>query len=554
MNDFEYQLNYIKENSRRLISMQDRNIVSPAYGCFHYAYWRDKVTDFADARYQEAGAALGLLTHPAIYDSSMPSKKDLYASFSAAVVFWAKIQHGDGSFDEWYKNERGFAATEFSLIAFGLALYLLGDSVEDADRSRISAVIVKAADWLVKRNDDVKSNHEAAAAAALALAYRITGNEYYGRAAREKCAKVLGSQTDEGWFNEVAGMDLGYCSVLLDYMMLYHVLMSDDSVIQPMRKLYSFLYNFIHPDLTVSAEAGICFNNYLARLGTVLLSEHSPEAAAIARFFDGRSAGFEGIAPYLSDDLRLCRWGYLPIVTKILKKRMVEESLFAKAYSNKKDDKTPGGFFKKAAVFSRSSPGIYVEFIPAGGGAIKGYFNGELSGVTGRYEDSGYVYGPIGSSGKYIFTGGYKADRKSELAEDGMSAEVEFVPARFFFPPYIARLALRIACSIPMFSFYARKLIDMYRKMKGTAINQSAAPVADGKGAILLRRCLQTEEWGFRITDEIIAGDGFGGIDRALLRPISYSNGVKVDNVESSSGTAGNFSRKICFIKEVRLA
>src|SRR5206468_64552 len=104
---------------------QDRNSASPTYGCFHYAYWRDKTSEFPDVRFQEAGATLALLTLPAFdrgrQEGRLASKEVLYGAFSAALCHLERQQYPEGCFDEWYKGERGFAATEFPVIAYCMA-------------------------------------------------------------------------------------------------------------------------------------------------------------------------------------------------------------------------------------------------------------------------------------------------------------------------------------------------------------------------------------------------------------------------------------------------
>src|SRR2546425_11981642 len=85
--DYRFQADFVVDAAWRLQSMQDDNPVSPSFGCFHYSYWRDKTSEFADARFQEAGAALGLLSLP-FFDSARASGRlasgaVLYRSFSA---------------------------------------------------------------------------------------------------------------------------------------------------------------------------------------------------------------------------------------------------------------------------------------------------------------------------------------------------------------------------------------------------------------------------------------------------------------------------------------
>ena len=138
--DYREQAEFVVNSAWRLLSLQDDNVLSPSYGCFHYAYWRDKTSEFPDARFQEAGAALGLLSLP-FFDSARQARRlapssELYRAFSAGLGNLAHQQYPEGCFDEWYKGERGFAATEFTIIAYGLAARICFELTGKDDRVR----------------------------------------------------------------------------------------------------------------------------------------------------------------------------------------------------------------------------------------------------------------------------------------------------------------------------------------------------------------------------------------------------------------------------------
>src|SRR5271168_4764510 len=107
--DFLHQLLHVGDNAKRLLAMQDQDPCSPSFGCFHYAYWRDKTSEFPDARFQEAAAALGLLSLNIFDDwreaNGWPAKDVLYASFRAGLRNLAHQQYPEGCYDEWYKGE-----------------------------------------------------------------------------------------------------------------------------------------------------------------------------------------------------------------------------------------------------------------------------------------------------------------------------------------------------------------------------------------------------------------------------------------------------------------
>jgi hypothetical protein len=532
MNDYEFQIKYVKDSSLRMLWMQDMQPESPTFGCFHYPYWRDKVADFADVRFQEAGAALGLLIHPEFHDDSLPPKETLYAAFSTGLKFWCKQQHSDGSFDEWYKNEHGFAATVFPIIAYGLAIHFLGDSVKNKDKEIFLQTASKASHWLLKHDDFVKMNHQAAGACALSIVYRLTGNKIFSSEAAKKHRDVVSSQKDEGWFNEIAGMDFGYCGVLLDYMMLYRYISQDDSGLIPMQRLYAFMRPFIQPDMTLSAEPSICLNTYLSRIGTVLLSEYSHEAAEIAKILSEQNSGFRGVEPYLADDLRLCRWSCFPLVAGLVKTEMSRKNSFIKAYDGSKICQEDI-FNREANVFAYRNSDLQVHFFPSGAGMVRAFSQDDNIHKIHQYHDAGYSYSDKRISKHPLITGGYSNLRKTNRQGNAITACVKFVPAKFFFPPFFFKVVLRIGCAIPALSLWLRKLIDSYRQRKGTAINQSIAPLSGKDSGIALYRTLIFQKDHFKIVDLIKSKKKETKLQLSNLSPRIFNDGaeIKMENL-----------------------
>jgi hypothetical protein len=481
MSDLNFQLKFVAENAWRLSGMQDSNPISPSFGCFHLAFWRDKVSEFPDARFQEAGATLGLLSLSS-FDSFrqsevLSSSENLYEGFRSGLIALTNQQYRCGSFDEWYKGERGYAATEFPMIAYGLATYLMKDRIKQEDFLLLNNFFLSAGKFLSSRQDKVKSNHEAAAATALALAFFVTKEKSFEIAARNKIKETLTRQTSEGWFPEVSGMDIGYCFVLLDYVMLYIFVTGDEEPIPAMRKLFDFIFPFIHPDLTVSPEIGLCLNPYVGRLGTSLLSRFDEKAAVVTAEFSRQAVGHKGLIPYLGDDLRFTRWSHLPVVTHLLHKEFEPMK-----DSGGLGDKLPKKwtFRKEAGVCAYHQDKTHLYFFPSGGGGVR-YFYGEDLVL----EDLGYF---LKSSKGNFSCSGYNLKRPLEKLSNGFKIQVNFGRSEFFYPSFLSRLILRIGCIIPKFSQILRSLIDWYRMNNKTAINQSAAPVSDAESSYLYTR------------------------------------------------------------------
>lgn len=480
MNDFDFQFKYVFENSWRLLALQDRDPTSPTYGCFDYKYWRDKTSEFPDARFQEAGATLYLLAananfkHEVSDNLGSPRSDDWLQAFEASISFLRKIQYKNGSFDEWYKGERGFAATEFIAIAYSACL-LHPEGISDTVLPTVKNIVNKACEWLSSRHDLVKGNHEAAAAAALAMAGRALDEKYFLASAKDKIENLSARQVDEGWFPEVGGMDLGYCSVTLDYVMLYVEYSRDQKPINMMRKLFHFMHPFIQPDLTIASDAGLCMNPYLSRLGMGLLSQFDQAAANIVFKLQNQSPALRGLEPTMADDLRMCRWSYLPVLVNLVKSKFV---------SNSRDvivaNAGQWSYFKESSVALYSDVVGKVYFYIAGGGNIKIY-----SGKKCICDFRGLVFG---SKNSYYSSRGYSRARKVGINRDSVDVNFSLVESKSFNPRWVSRLLLRLACTTEIGSNWSRKAIDFYRVNNGTALNQSSTPSARGRNLGVLKR------------------------------------------------------------------
>ncbi|MDP9195388.1 MAG: hypothetical protein M3O22_01245 [Pseudomonadota bacterium] len=479
--DYAWQTQFVAENAWRLLALQDRNQASPTYGCFDLGYWRDKTAEFADIRRQEAGAALGLLLHPAIqrdFGRVLPDRNELLSAFCASIAFLEKAQYPEGCFDEWYKGERGYAATEFPAVAFGLTLFLVEDIPADV-RRRALKVFSRACEWLGKRVDRVKANHEAAAAAALALIGKLENNRNLLTLAAGKMQEALQRQQAEGWFPEIGGMDLGYCSVLLDYTQLYHHVTGDLSVIGPMQKLLDFMRPHICPDSTIMPESGICLNPYVSRLGMALAARHSPLAGTLHHFWLNHVTGQAGILPILAEDLRFSRWAYLPLTAWLLAPRELPAP------------EQPWPFY----------PGTGWHKDPAAG--LASYHNAEtdafVSIAAGGYARIYHRRQPVleirpplilSDGNAPLSLQGYHPERQAHIDNGVLILKNRLSRVAFFFPGFWQRLVLRVFCLHPASARWIRACIDHIRLRNRTAVNQSVAPLrnsaAQGESAARL--------------------------------------------------------------------
>jgi hypothetical protein len=511
MNDYVFQLNYVKSQAKRIAALQDTNPASPSYGCFHYSYWRDKTSEFPDGRFQEVAATLALLAHPKIYSSDIGiSQTELIHRFEIGLANWQKQQHSDGTFDEWYKHEHGFAVTTFTTIAFGIAIYFMRDSVSENCLNGYAETVRRCAAWLSQRDDFVKYNHQMAAAAALAITAKNLNDPQISLAAKRKFKSVLENQHEEGWFTEINGMDLGYCSVILDYGILFQFFENTDEGTDALVKLFDFLLPHVMPDSTIPFEAGLCLNAYVSRFAAQQYASKSLSASKLFSQFNDFSSGFIGISPILSDDLRLCRWSYLPLICQLF---------------NRPDQTTHHEFrnvpkfvyHADASLISLKTNLFHLSFAPAGGGQVRIVSN---QNPSFKFEDLGYLLELNSKKWTHV---GYDPKRSLKvISSSEFILSCGFYPAEFMFPGFISRLFLRVLGAIPGAPRYIRAIIDFIRKRKRTAINQSAGGVSKDILDNYLVRHLKVTEDSLTIIDSFVVE-----MPRADFKLVPQ---VKIDN------------------------
>ena len=517
--DYDYQSKFIIDNAWRLLSFQDKDVSSPSFGNFHYSFWRDKTSEFPDSRFQEAGATLGMLSSKKFskyHNQTLPNKSILYSSFAAGLENLSNLQYKEGCFDEWYKGERGFAATEFTSIAYGLAGIILDKELKKKEKDKLIVVLQKAGNWLSKREDRIKSNHQAAAAAALSIIWKITKDNYFLDSAIKAMDNTLKRQKKEGWFPEIGGMDLGYSGVLLDYCMIFFWITRDKRPIKPMIKLINFILPHIHPDGSIAEESGICLNPYVSRLGLCLIAPHSEEASWILDLIENKPSSNKVFEPYLSDDLRFCRWSHLPLVSNILLNKNK-----SKLITPKKEYYPQGWTIKKeSSIVSYHNGKTHIYISVAGGGVIRVFNDHKLI-----FKEEGIVF----KKNKLVWhTKGYKIPRNIYLKDKILLFKGDLHQAKYSFPSFLSRLVLRILCINKFLSKLTRDMIDQYRLRSGTALNQSAGSISRGANNINFNKEVYVDNNKFCLRYEIPSKKILDNMELLIINYYSPSNSLQV--------------------------
>ena len=271
--------------------------------------------------------------------------------------------------------------------------------------------------------------------------------------------------------------------------MIYWRLTGDDRAASAASRLIEFLAPHLHPDLTAAAEAGICRNAYVGQIGFLLHGSH-PLAQAVVGRMATLADSAKRIRPYLDDDLRLCRWGILPVLAALLAgpPDLAETpTAFARCY-------TPGWTVHKnagLAAYHRDDLHLYAPFA---GGAVARIYRGECLIL----EDLGLH---IRDGDKTFAMRDYDSDRPLRVTGSGVSTSISFGEAQYLFPSFLQRLLLRAGSMTPSSSRFTRSLIDRYRIRRRTAANQSVASVAGASQRFTLERQIEIDGETVRITD-----------------------------------------------------
>ena len=399
----------------RLLSRMDREKPSKTYGAFDRTYWGWKFTDFAGSRFQEALYALSwFYTTPFpgnIYNGHERVREWIIAGFK----YWQSLQHADGSFDEAYPYERSLAATAFTSFYLGEAFFKVSDSISPEEQGSIRNTFSKGGDWLCKNDEHhgVLSNHLAAAAAALEVIARITGEKRFSERAKYFISRILSCQSSEGWYEEYGGADFGYQTHGTFYLARYWQLTQDENLLESLKKSVKFISHFIHPNGTLGGEYGSRNTSFYFPAGFEILSLHCPEAASVAAFMRNSVETQNAAGLAMMDAYNFCP--------------LLNNYLFAyDAASELKTAPLPFNVpahhvFPKAGLVVHVTDNYQAIFSPSKGGVLKIY---DIKSKRLTFSDCGYW---TRINNLVISNQSFSLENPVEYGADGVSVKADFV-------------------------------------------------------------------------------------------------------------------------------
>lgn len=290
----------------RLLSLQDRNPLSPTYGCFHRDYWLYKTSDFPDAVRQFGVHALAL-----VYKHDFPG--NIYQGQTkvrdwtiAGLDFWARIQHQDGSFDEFYPYERGWVGpTAFTAYTAAAACRLLRDEMPPDVEARVLGAIGQAARFIAagESEEDHLANHHAMACLAVWKAYELLGDPDLKRGYQARWEEFLRYHNpDEGWSREYDGVDPGYLSATVSFLSKIYQSHPDPDIFQVLRQSVEFCSYFAYPNGFYAGSLGSRNTLHFYPHGFEVLAGEVPLAGAVAEKMLGALAEGKLVPPEIMSD------------------------------------------------------------------------------------------------------------------------------------------------------------------------------------------------------------------------------------------------------------
>ncbi|MEA1928080.1 MAG: hypothetical protein U9N73_07715 [Candidatus Auribacterota bacterium] len=481
--------------ARGLVELVDRDPDSPAYGCFYYPYWRSKSSEYVNARCQEAAYSLALLWKNDYPGSDCRGNLELLELARAGILFWARLQHGDGSFDEWYKGEHGFAATAFSSFAISRTFSLIREELNPEERQTLSRALDRAARWLCYHDDLEKINHEAVAAAALFSLAEVLEEKEYFFAAEKKVELVRERQTEEGWFPELGGVDTGYSFLTLEYLAYAYTFKPSDELRGSLNRGLEFLSFFVHPDITTGREYNLCGNSYVSLLSAGIMAEFSPAARGLLR--EGVSRG-DPLNQLAQDDLSRTYHLYNGLLVYDLF-RENREKFTAEITPLPFIQEPYRRFFPDSGLLSIKTEKYYAVAAGHSGGLVKIYpLPSSDSAGSVSCRDAGYTIQL--SDGSSISS--FRLARDNPVEWDGsgcLKVSAPFRSGNYFFPGGLARFILRIFSTIPGGYLLIKKAADYLRRRKNASFQLQAVSGKTGSGR--LRREIYFQEDSIRIID-----------------------------------------------------
>ena len=291
----------------KILTLMDRNVHSPTYGCCDRSFWHYKIIDFPSGMAQEFVLPLALAYDTDLPDNPFYRQKIVPQWVEAGILYAARSAHADGSCDDYFPYERASGAAAFSLLACIESYTLL-----NLNNPVALQFFTKRADWLAKHHESGRlTNHQALIVLCLELLSNLLQTSQWDRAKVQRLERVLDWQSSEGWFPEYEGCDPGYHTLTISCLARIYQLNPDIRIKEVLIKAVELAAQFVHPDGSYGGEYTSRNTYNFFPHGFELVGQWFPDALRINNAFLIGLAN--GLAPCYSDDRIIGHhtWNYL---------------------------------------------------------------------------------------------------------------------------------------------------------------------------------------------------------------------------------------------------
>lgn len=265
----------------RLLTQVDRNPHSPTYGCCCRNHWHYRIEDIANSQMQELVLTLALswkYDHP---ENPYYHAELLLEWIEAILAYTLEIQRRSGCFDEVYRGQDSFAATAFVTFCVSETMLQLGRNLTGSLRNALDEMLYRAALWLGRNEEHLAGNQVAGAAAAFMNLIALDPGRGYEEGFDDLLALLHEMQSDEGWFPEYGGADVGYASLTHTYLALIAHRTKDNRARAMSGASARFLAHFLHRDGSTGGVYGSRNTAYFVPVGAVLDASRNRDAGRI---------------------------------------------------------------------------------------------------------------------------------------------------------------------------------------------------------------------------------------------------------------------------------
>ncbi|MDD5687503.1 MAG: hypothetical protein PHE88_06700 [Elusimicrobia bacterium] len=415
----EIYLKLVLEQIPRLLGQLDRVFESPTYGCFDRQYWNYLTKDFSSIIPQYATLSLALIYYISDENNIWFKNTDIKRWCIASMLYWAKIQHDDGSFDEAYPYEHSQPGTAFSLYFIAEAYDIFKDEMDDITRNLIFDKMKKALEftWNYKKGELNISNHSAGNIAAFYKMYTLDNDEKNKNRAAAMLTDFVSNQSKEGWFPEYGSADIGYSTVTLYFLANYYRLSNDKAVLPAIERLIEFISYFVHPDGSIGGEYGSRETSFVLPSALEIMANGNKLAKAIICMHHNAIISMRTPVPSSCDDANLLCFLFISYLQAYLFTDDDSSDNVSLPFQSEVDFKK---HFEESGLLIVKTKTYYSVVSSKKGGVLKAY---NLKNKSIDVIDLGWV----GNMGKYIVSSNkYNSDLQVKMDENKLVISANF--------------------------------------------------------------------------------------------------------------------------------